>query len=182
MARRYSDILQSARLRPAADRYIQYLQGQLTRPSRVGTQGAREATQAVFITPFGFDLAAAQVIRALVNPAHYADLAPRINAVTGASVADTIGANSLSQVSKFSAARVVWFRNATRSVQVTTSDITGLEYLKYNGDRSACPFGRDDSTSTADQYDVFQEVKAELLGLTGFAVNRVSLQRERLGY
>lgn len=182
MARRYSNILQSARLRQAADRYIEYLQGTLTRPSRVGTQGAREATQPIYVYPFGFDLGANQVLRGYVNPSHYADLSTYINGVTGVSSSDTLGTDEVANISGFSPARVVWFRNATRSVTVATSDITGLEYLKYNGDRSSCPFGRDDAASTSDMYDAFQEIKGQLLGLTGFEVNRVSLTRERLRY
>lgn len=182
MSRRYSRILDSARLRPAADRYIQYLTGELTRPSRVGTQGARGATQSVFYFPFGLDLATDEVLQAFVNPEHYTDLATRINAVTGVEVTNAIGSKTLSAVRGVKPARVVWFRNATRTVAVTTSDVTGLEYLKYNGDRSSCPFGRDSAASTADMFDAFSEIKAALLAITGLAVNRVSLQRENLRY
>jgi hypothetical protein len=182
MGNRYSDIRRAGKLQPALDRYIQYLQGTLSRPSRVGTQGARGATQTVYVYPFGFDLAASQILSARVDPDHLTVLQSFVNAPTGAGVSTSIGANSTASISKFRAARVVLFRNQTRSVQVATSDITGLEYLKYNGDRYSCPFGRDDAASTADQYDVFQEIKSALLAVSGFEVNRVSLTRERLGY
>lgn len=182
MGGRFSDIRRAGRLRPALDRYIQHLSGAATRPSRIGTQGPRGATQQVYIYPFGFDLAANQVLGARVDPAHLAVLQSFVNAPTGAGVETALGANDVSPISKFRAARVVLFRNQTRSVQVATSDITGLEYLKYNGDRYSCPFGRDDAASAADMHDVFQEIKGALLAVTGFEINRVSLTREKLGY
>ena len=182
MSRRFSRILGSSRLRPAADRYIQYLSGTLTRPSRVGQGGPRQATQSVYYYPFGLDLPTDQVLTAKVDPAHYNILAPVINGVTGVEITNGLGAKTLSPLRGISPARVVWFRNATRSVQVATSTITGLEYLKYNGDRYACPFGRDGATSTADMYDAFSEIKGDLLSTPGFVISRVSIQRERLSY
>lgn len=183
MGRRYSRILDSARLAPAVDRYIQYLTGQAQRPSRIGQGGPRGATARAFYVPFGTDLGEGQVLSASVNPTHYADLAPTINSPgTGAAVTNDLGADELSPVTGVRPARVVWFRNATRSVQVATSDITGLKYLKYAGERSACPFGRPSANSTSDLFDAFSEIKGLLLDRPGLDINRVSLIREDKKY
>ncbi len=182
MARRYSDIINSARLRPALDRYVQYLEGAVTRPSRINTQGDRAAVNPVFIYPFGLDLATNQVITAFYSTTRDNVLVPFINAVTGINVDTTLGSNTPVERPGFRAARVVWFRNATKTKTVGTSDVTGLQYLKYAGTRSSCPFGRDDATSPADMFDAFSSVKTALKAQQNLAVNRVSLTKESFKY
>lgn len=182
MAKRYSDILQSARLRPALDRYVDYLQGTVTRPSRINTQGDRAAVNPVFIYPFGLDLAANQVVTAYYSTARDNALVAIINAVSGLNVDTTIGANTAVERAGFRAARVVWFRNATKTKTVGTSAVTGLQYLKYAGTRLSCPFGRDDASSPADMFDGFASVKASLKTQPNLAVNRVSLVKESFQY
>lgn len=182
MARRYSDIVESARLKPALDKYIEYLQGTATRPSRINTQGDRQAVNPVYIYPFGLDLGTGEVIRAFFSTTRDTPLVSVINAVTGVSVDTTIGSKTAVERPGFRAARVVWFRNATKSKSVGTSDITGLQYLKYAGSRSSCPFGRDDATSPADMFDAFQEIKTALKGQANLAVNRVTLTKESFKY
>lgn len=182
MARRYSDILESARLRPALDKYVQYLQGTATRPSRINTQGDRQAVNPVYIYPFALDLGVGEVIQAFYSTTRDGALTSIINAVTGIGVETTIGAKEVVERPGFRAARVVWFRNATKTKSVGTSDVTGLQYLKYAGTRSSCPFGRDDASSPADMFDAFGEVKASLKGQANLAVNRVSLVKESFKY
>jgi gentisate 1,2-dioxygenase len=182
MARRYSDILQSARLRPALDRYVQYLEGTVTRPSRINTQGDRAAVNPVYIYPFGLDLATNQVITAYYSTARDNALVAFINAVTGLQVDTTLGASTPVERAGFRAARVVWFRNATKTKTVGTSAVTGLQYLKYAGTRLSCPFGRDDASSPADMFDGFNSVKSALRAQPNLAVNRVSLTKESFKY
>lgn len=180
MSRRYGNIIQSARLRPALDRYITYLNGTATRPSRVGTRGARGNTKVVFVTPFMFDIPTGQIVQSSVDPADYSALSAVINANSGA-VTDAAGASDPVRRVGFSAARLVTFGNATRSTSVATSEITGLSYLKYNGDRRSCPFGR--QAATDDMFDAFEDMKAAWLTTNaGLAVKRVSLQRERYNF
>lgn len=175
----YSDIRASARLRPALDRYIQYLNGELTRPSRVGTQGARTNTKTVYLTPFGFDIAVDDIYSSTVDPNDYSALSSLITG-NGGDSAETLTKDLIIRPG-FIAARFVTFLNASRAVEVKTSDITGLEYLKYNGTRRSCPFGR--ATATDDQDDVFAAAKAAFLAAnTGAAVKRASLSREKLKY
>lgn len=179
MARRYSRIVQSSRLRSAADRYIAYLQGQLDRPSRVGTQGPRKNTKLVYVTPFGFDIATDEIYQSTVDPDAYSYLQGLINANDG-EVADTT-TKDVAPVTGFSAARIRILVSATRSVEVKTSDVTGLQYLKYNGTRHSCPFGR--KTDTDDMHDVFQAVKTAFFTANQTAaVKRCNLGRERFSY
>lgn len=181
MGRRYSRITQSARYTQALNRYVQYLQGTLTRTSRVGTQGARGNTKTVYVVPFGFDLPTSTYVKSTVKPDDYTFLAPRINTSgTGGEVLEnTVG--DIEQRTGFSAARVVSFINSTRVVSVVPSDITGLQYLKYNGDRRSCPFGR--KTATDDLFDSFDAIKAALrTANASAAVCRISLQKERYNY
>lgn len=179
MSRRYSRIRQGAVYNEALQRYVTYLTTAATRPRRLNSQGARGTTQTVYLTPFGFDIATDETVSAKVNPDHYTALSTYINgASTGASVSNAIGANTLVTERGFRPARIVWFSNATRSVAVATSDVTGIQYLKYNGDRQSCPFGR--NTATDDEVDAFNGVKAAILQATASrAVNRVSLSREK---
>ncbi|MEO0538387.1 MAG: hypothetical protein AAF215_31555 [Cyanobacteria bacterium P01_A01_bin.123] len=180
MAQRFSRIRQGAYYNQGLTNYINYLQTSATRPRRIGQQGPRNLTLQVYITPFGFDIATDELVPVKANPDSYTALSTYINgAGTGAQVGDTLGANTVVTERGFRAARVVWFRNATRAVNVTTSDITGLQYLNYTGDRDSCPFGR--NTATDDQIDAFNAVKAAVLQATAGAnsVNRVSLSRER---
>lgn len=179
MSRRYSNIIQSGRLRAAADRYIAYLQGQLERPSRVGTQGPRKNTKVVYITPFGFDIPVEEIYQSTVAPDAYTYLQGLINANDG-EVSETT-TKTAAPARGFSAARIRILISANRSVEVKTSDITGLEYLKYNGTRHSCPFGR--KTETDDQHDVFQAIKTAFFTANSTAeVKRCNLGREKYSY
>jgi len=181
MGRRYSDITGSARLRPALDKYIAYLQGTGTRPSRINTRGPRGASKAVFVLPFGFDLPTDTVVGVNVKPDDFTALGPEINAAgTGGEVVDALGTKSAVERPGFSPARIVYFFNTSRSVTVATSEITGLEYLKYAGTRQSCPFGR--KTATDDMEDAFQMIKLAILDANTNQIKRVSLTKERLSY
>jgi hypothetical protein len=98
---------------------------------------------------------------------------------TGGLIDNTIGSNTRANLSQFRPARVVWFRNATRSVSVATSDITGTRYLKYAGQSSACAFGR--GSENDDMVDVFNNIKDEIFSRNpSLEVNRISLTREQI--
>lgn len=177
---RYSRIRQGAQLNEALTNYINYLQ--TPRQPRVGSQGPRPPRRAVYVTPFGFDVQASELVRVSNGVDDYTALASQINqAGTGGEVTDTLGSNSVAQVGSFSPARVVWFRNSTISTQVRRSEVTNQEYLDYNGDRSSCAFGRENADD--NQYDAFDAIKAVILaGNAGLELNRVSLTRERYNY
>ncbi|MGB3201116.1 MAG: hypothetical protein WBA99_09445 [Nodosilinea sp.] len=103
-----------------------------------------------------------------------------VNGVSEAAITNTLGANTVIALPKFRAARVVYFENSTRSVSVQSSDVTGLQYLKYNGERFSIPFGA--QTATSDQTDAFLQAKAAILAANAAAaIKRVSLSREYVG-
>jgi hypothetical protein len=182
MANRYSRISQSARLRPALDRYVAYLQGTATRPSRVGTQGAAPERQEVAIYPFTFALTTGQKIIVTTGKADLAIQAATINASSRAEVDTAVGAVTNPQrIPGFRAARVVSFINATRSAAPATSDVTGLQYLKYNGTRRSVVFGA--KTANDDERDAFLDVKARLITANASAaIKRFSLIPEKSQY
>ncbi|MEL6605356.1 MAG: hypothetical protein AAFP20_19255 [Cyanobacteria bacterium J06614_10] len=180
MGNRYSRIRQGAQLNTALTNYINHLT--TPRTPNVGSRGPRDPRKSVYVTPFGFDIATGEVVRATNAIDAYTALAAQINAAgTGGEVTDTLGSKTIAQVGSFSPARIVWFRNATLSTQVVKSDITKLDYLKYNGDRSSCAFGRE--AADDNMYDAFDAIKAAILsGNAGLELNRVSLTRERYNY
>lgn len=180
MGRRYSDIKRAARLQAGLTNYVNYLQNSATRPSRLGTQGPRNLTQIVYLEPFTIGVEADEVVAARCTPESFNTLNATINASPVAAVTSAVGAKAVVSIPKFSAARLVLFRNNTRVVSVARSDVTGLEYLKYNGDRFSCPFGA--TADNDDLMDSFADVKTRVLAANaGAAVKRVSLVREKVG-
>lgn len=179
MGRRYSRIVQSSRLRSAADRYIAYLQGQLDRPSRVGTQGPRTNTKVVYVTPFGFDIPTDAIYQSSVSPDSYTFLQALINGNDGEVAENTT--KTVEPVKGFSAARIRVLISQNRTTTVQTSDITGLQYLKYGGNRYSCPFGR--KAETDDQHDVFRDIKTAFFTANATAeTKRCNLSREKFSY
>lgn len=180
MARRYSDIKRAAKLEQARQAYIAYLQGAAARPSGIGTQGARDLSQILYVAPFTVTVEPDEVLPARCNPQHFVAIGANINASTIAEAADALGAKSVISLPKFAAARVVFFRNNTRQASVETSDVTGLKYLKYTGTRFSVPFGA--GTAAADMMDAFLDVKSRILTANvAAATKRVSLIREKVG-
>lgn len=180
MARRYSRIREAGQLNLALTNYIQYLTTPRTR--NIGTRGARPDSKAVYVVPFGFDIATDEVVRVQNSVPGYTALATRVNtAGTGAEVVDVLGSKTVATVGQFTPSRVVFFRNATRSTTVARSEVTNLQYLKYNGDRDSCAFGR--KTATDNEYDAFESIKSGILQANAsLAVKRVSLSREKYSY
>lgn len=181
MANRFSDIKRAARLKEGLDNYINYLQNLGTRPTRIGQLGPRNLDTLLYVQPFLVDVGASQFCSAQNTSDGFNELGTYINASAEAAVTDNLGANELVQFPRFRAARIVMFRNATRSVTVERSDVTNLEYLKYAGTRLSCAFGA--TADTDDQINSFADVKAGIIAGLGGAneVLRVSLSREYVG-
>jgi hypothetical protein len=175
---RYSRIRQGAQLNQALTNYRTYLG--TPRTPNLNSQGARNLSKRVYITPFLIDVAADEVAQARMNPDHFTRLGARVNAAgTGASVDEALGANSIVALGKFRAARVVLFHNNTRQVTVETSQVTQTRYLKYTGERYSCPFGR--NLATDDEADAFLGVRAAIEAAETGDIVRVSWTREKVG-
>jgi hypothetical protein len=182
MSNRYSRITDSARLRPALDRYVQYLQGTATRPSRINTRGAAPERQEVAIIPFTFTVNTGEKVIVTTGKEDLQNLGATINASSRAQVDSAVSAvTSPLRIPGFKAARVVSFINTSRSVSVATSDVTGLQYLKYNGTRRSVVFGA--QTANDDERDAFLDVKARIITAnTAAAIKRISLVPEKSQY
>lgn len=180
MASRYSKIKQAAQLTEALNNLQLY--EKTPRPKKVNTRGARDPAKNVYIIPFGVDIETDEVVRVRNSVEGYTALATLINtAGNQGETTDARGTKTPAIVGGFRPARIVWFRNASRSVTVGTSEATKQKYLKYNGDRSTCAFGR--GTATDNQYDAFNEIKTTILASNpSLEVNRVSITREVIRY
>lgn len=181
MGNRYSDIKRGARLQEGLTNYVNYLNTLGTRPTKIGQYGPRNLDKLLFVQPFTAQVDTTEFCSAQNTTDGFTTLGTYINGSTFAATTDNLGAGTLVQFPKFRAARVVLFRNATRSVTVVRSDVTNLEYLKYAGERFSCAFGA--TADTDDQMEAFADVKtATLAALQGAnAVCRVSLSREYVG-
>lgn len=180
MGRRYSDIKRANKLKAGLDAYITHLQTAATRPSKIGTRGPSNLTQTVYVEPFTVDYGVGTVASSRCTPTSYTTLEGSINASSIAAVTNALGGKTQLSIPKFSAARVVLFRNNTRVVSTPRSEVTGLEYLKYSGTRFSCPFGG--TADVDDMVSAFLDVKARLLQANAAAaVKRVSLVREKVG-
>lgn len=181
MPRRYSDIKRAYQLKNALDGFVNHIQTSATRPRRINTRGALNLNKIVYVAPFTAHVDVDEVCAARTNDESWQAISPSIlGGSSAADVVDALGTKTLVSLPSFRAARIVFFTNATRSVTVETSEVTGLQYLKYAGNRYSCPFGA--NTDAIDQMEAFAEVKAHLL--TTFAnndVKRVSLSREFVG-
>jgi hypothetical protein len=177
---RYSRIRQAAQLQLALTALRAY--DDTPRTPQLNTRGAQGPFTNVYVNPFGFDIETDEVIRVRNNAPAYTALATAINTTdTGAEVTNALGSKTVAIRGGFSAARIIWFRNATRSVTTPRSAVTNLQYLKYAGDRSSCAFGR--KAATDNMHDAFSQIKGVLLtSNAGLAVNRVTLQPERVRY
>lgn len=173
---RFSDIKRSNKLSEA---YTNYKTWQ-DRPydPQPNTRGASKNTKVVYLNPFGLPVTVGELYSSKTDPNTYAELSALVNASDGGEVTDTLGSSTVKRSRGFSAARVIWFRNASRVVSVARSEITNLQYLKYAGDRLSIPFGQ--ATGTDEEISVFESIKAAALSNGSFDVSRVSLKRERI--
>lgn len=177
---RYSDIKRGAKLKVGLDNYINHLQTMGTRPSRIGTRGAMNLDETLFIQPFTVTVGLTEYLQARCTTESRTKLLTIVDGAADAAISTAIGGGDLITLSKFRPARVVYFENSTRSVSVQTSDVTGLQYLKYAGERFSIPFGA--QTATSDQTDAFLSAKAAILTANAAAaIKRVSLNREYVG-
>lgn len=180
MASRYSKIKQAAQLTEALKNL--HIYENAVRPRKVNSRGARDPAKNVYVTPFGTDIETTELVRVRNSVQGYTALATLINTsgIQG-EVTDTRGTKTPAIVGGFRPARIVWFRNASRTVETKKSDVTKTDYLKYKGDRSTCAFGR--GAATDNEYDAFNEIKTTILASNnGLEVNRVSLTREVVRY
>jgi hypothetical protein len=176
MAGRFSDIKRGGELNKKLTKYVAYLQNPPAR--RLNSQGDRDPSSPVYLTPFSLDIGTTQVVSVDANDKGYALLAPFVNQGTGSEITNAKGAKTVKDVGRFRAAKVNVFQNATKVKSTPNSKFTGEPYLKYTGTSYSCPFGR--KAATDDIQDAYADIRSIIRARPGFEVNRVSLQIERV--
>lgn len=175
MARRFSRIIAATRYYSAVDNYIKYITDSTKRGTRVGQGGARPASKALFIDPFGVALGTGQVVKQTAALPSWntfkADFALRTDDVVPSNEALII---PLGKGYKAPRVNVVSGRSGTKTVK--TSAITGLKYLSYGGISTSVPFGRKDAADTIQA--AFDDIKASIV--SRFPTYLCSLQTEKL--
>lgn len=174
---RYTDIRRGAQLKFALDNYVDYLQNLGQGESGIGQGTERGAQSTVYVVPFGKDVTLDTIVETRVTATHLTALKESIDTSTEAEILDAAGNKTVSKIHGFRPARIVWFRNTAKQKTVETSKVTKLKYLKYAGDRFSAPFGR--KTDNSDQVDAYNSIRSILKAKSDYAVNRVSLVRER---
>ena len=175
MGRRYSDIKRAANLKAALDNYTAYLA--TPRTPKVGLGKALTERVALQVESFGGGGGGA-AISVRGAKAGFDRLGTTINASSGAKVA--AAASGAKFVRGFKAAMVITFENSARSAKSKDSAITKQPYLKYEGERFACPFGA--KTATDKEIEAGAELISAMKQRTGLIINRVSITPERMSY
>lgn len=132
-------ILRGVRGANARQRLLDYYAGTLTRESKLGTRGPRPASKTLYLDPFSLPLATDHVLREsclLPTWTTLSAIAPTQNHVT-----DAIGASTAVRVKSYKAPRITRITLDTTGT-VTTADVTGLQYMKYDNTSMSIPFGR----------------------------------------
>lgn len=175
MGRRYSDIKRAANLKTALDNYTAYLA--TPRTPKVGLGQPLSERVQLELESFGGGGGGAPIsVRAAKSG--FDRLGADINAVAGAAV---VAATATSAVVRgFKAASVITFENATRAAASKDSAITKQPYLKYTGERFACPFGA--GAAGAKEIEIGKLLISKMKQRTGLVINRVSITPERMSY
>lgn len=166
---RFSRIRQGARLGAAQTRYVQWLQASATRPQRIGQGTARGPQTTIYLEPFGRSMPTATLAAAKVSN----EARTIMSTAIGLRAVTTAPTGGGQRMPGFTPAKVVLFVR-TGNGTVATSEITGLQYLKYTGSSYSHAFGR--GTSTALEFEEFNEIKDDLL--SGAPNRRVSYKAE----
>ena len=169
MARRYSRIRQGAILNAALNRYVQHLTD-IDRVPNVGGGRDRSPTIELAITPFGFDIDAGVAIRGTTTQRSRT----LMQAAVGTRGITPAGGIAVQRIPGFKPAKAVLFVGTGAST-VATSQVTGIRYLKYNGESYSHAFGQ--NAATDQEFDAFSEIRTALLA--GGANRRVSYQAEQ---
>ncbi len=179
MSNRYSRVRRGAMYKEALDNYVQHLQTMGTRQPKLNTRGALGARKQVFLTPFDKDLPTDKVVEARMAADHWTVMGPFINdGSTNAELLEALGSKTVVSSVGFTPARVIYFRNTTRSVTVKKSEVTKMDYLSYNGDRYSAPFGR--KAAGDDEADCAAAIRAKInTDNASFAIRRISFTPER---
>lgn len=177
MGRRYSQIKRGGEYKAALDKYVDYLQNMDTRPTKRvqgGARGARRKLEIRHVKPFGIETQADEFYQVRCSAESLTDLGAAVGTrLTTAPNTATIETNK-----KFRPARFSAFKGSGAATYVQ-SKVTGLYYLKYEGDSYSLPFGA--ISDTEEEAAGSKIVKAAVLTAFGAAdIKRISFTPERV--
>jgi hypothetical protein len=153
MSRRFSDIRRAPLLAQALSNYQAYEARDLAeRGQNIGTKGPASPALYVAITPFTLSLAAGDSYKCRTTTRNHNQLSSYLS---------TYSSTTLTNATKngeFKPATVRLFVKTGSTV--STSKITGIRYLKSNGNSYSHPFGA--SSGTDKEYEVFEGIATAL--------------------
>lgn len=175
-SRRYSRIMQAAKLYSSVDNLIKYWQDSTRRGSKVGQGEPRPKSIKLYVNPFGFNLGAGQV--ALTSGAEPAYNQYQTSLGTRTKRIAPTDENAIIKLANFKAARVIIKTGRSTQGVAKTSKVTGQKYLSYGGKSTSLPFGQKGGNETDAQQAAFLEIRQAIVQLTPGAI--VTLQEERI--
>lgn len=155
--RRFSRIIEAARLYQAVDNYKTWLTNFDQRSQGIGDGNPRPASQPLYITPFAIELPTGCKVKQSASETAYNNYSSYLGNKISIT-APTDGANILKPAG-YKAPRII-VRIAGTSKTTPTSAITGMKYLSYGGSSLSVPFGK--GADTDQLQTVFNSLKTAI--------------------
>lgn len=132
----------------------------------------------LYISPFSFDLTAAQTVKVSASQTVISSRLTHVNAGGVRALASMAPNTTALRVGEFRAARVIISTGRQATGIDKISKTSGLPYKSYGGNTESIPFGRKDSGE--DQAQAFAAIKLSIQGSTITAATpRVTLMIEK---
>ena len=154
------------------DNYVNYLSTVDDRQPGIGTGDPKPPQTALFIKPFGYDVATEQFIEANGTAARWATWGSAFTNYTR----DTLGGTGTVLSAKFSPARIVVKEGLSTTKQVVTARTTKRKYISYGGTAGSIPFGI--QTATDDEVTIYNTIRSTIKGLTQY--NALTMRVSRI--
>ena len=171
--RRNSRILTAARMKGAVDKYLKYFEDTARQGARVGTGKPRVKSQELYIIPFGLKLSKTQ--RAKQTGAEPSWVKYKSDFAGHTEDSKPAGEGDVQSLANYYAARVIIIVGRSDKGVATSSNVTGLKYLKYGGTSTSIPFGN--SVVPKVEEESYKDIAAKIKAGAASGV-RVSHKRE----
>lgn len=173
MSRHYSRIQQAARYQQALNNYVAYVQGKSERQPNIGNGKKRDASQTLYIRPFGVPATSSDLFTVSGSLPTWEEFS---GIISGHAVATVATGKTAVKVRGFKASRVIIITGRAQDGTVKESHITKTKYLSYGGKSRSLPFGRAADADT--ELSVFTTIKSALT--PAGSGNRVYLSPEKI--
>lgn len=157
---RYARIIEASAYVQANTRLADWLRGRIGQDPRTGTGTNRPPTQQIFLKPHGLEMAATQWARARIGVAVLTDVRTMVTPYLDETLA---GSATAFRLDRFRASKIIVTQNVAENGTVTTSQVTGLAYLKYGGNSFSFPFGGDKTATDPGTAPTEAEIASDLI-------------------